>query len=170
MICFRCKIDKDRSAFREKGGNTYCRDCFREYHTEYQRKRRLDPEYQKRINAGQLIRRQNNINSRLKAILSTIKKGAEKRGLPFNLIFMNLQVLMLAQNYTCKQTGILFDFTMGKGKRPFGPTVDRIDSSRGYEPDNIQLVCNIYNYAKNEFSDSDVLLFANALSNRSKPQ
>ena len=30
--------------------------------------------------------------------------------------------------------------TAGKGRLPFGPSIDRIDPSRGYEPDNCRLV------------------------------
>lgn len=37
------------------------------------------------------------------------------------------------------------------------PSLDRIDSRHGYTKDNVQVVIRIYNYAKNKFSDYDVI-------------
>lgn len=36
--------------------------------------------------------------------------------------------------------------------RPFAPSIDRIESKKGYTSDNIQIVCQIVNRAKNEYS------------------
>lgn len=42
-------------------------------------------------------------------------------------------------------------------------SVDRIDSSRGYILGNIQFVCMIANFAKNSFSDKDLIEFCTAV-------
>jgi transposase-like protein len=42
---------------------------------------------------------------------------------------------------------------------PFKPSVDRIDSAKGCTKDNVQIVWLIENYAKNRFTDADVLRF-----------
>jgi len=43
-------------------------------------------------------------------------------------------------------------------------SVDRIDSSKGYTKDNIQLVCQAMNFAKNAFANEDILKFWNERS------
>lgn len=45
---------------------------------------------------------------------------------------------------------------------PFSPSLDRKDSSRGYVRDNVDVVCFMYNCAKNRFTDEDVLRFSHA--------
>lgn len=60
----------------------------------------------------------------------------------------------------CEVTGIPFDLTgapNGFRTHPWAPSIDRIDSSGVYTPENVQIVCWAYNCAKNEFG-SDVLL------------
>jgi hypothetical protein len=42
-------------------------------------------------------------------------------------------------------------------------TMDRKDSSRGYEVDNVWLVCDWVNRAKTDMTRSEALLFANGI-------
>jgi uncharacterized protein YeeX (DUF496 family) len=55
-------------------------------------------------------------------------------------------------------TGLPFDMQMGKGtkRNPFRPSVDRIDSSKGYVKRNIQIVLAIVNTMKMDYDD-DIL-------------
>jgi len=46
---------------------------------------------------------------------------------------------------------------------PFSPSFDRIDNTQGYTRDNVQLVCLIYNTAKNAHTHEDLLKLARAL-------
>jgi hypothetical protein len=57
--------------------------------------------------------------------------------------------------FKCEKTGIPFVFDETK-KHPFSVSIDRIDSSGGYTPDNCQLVCFMYNQCKNEWHDDHV--------------
>jgi len=43
-------------------------------------------------------------------------------------------------------------------------SIDRIDSTKDYNPDNIQFVAIIANYAKNIFSENELLEFCNAVT------
>lgn len=49
---------------------------------------------------------------------------------------------------------------------PWAPSVDRMDSKKGYTQDNCRVVCWIYNMAKSEWTDDVVLTFAKALAAR----
>lgn len=61
----------------------------------------------------------------------------------------------------CQKTGLAFVTKKGR-KSPFQPSVDRINSSKGYTQKNCQVVCLIFNLAKNKFSEKDVYKFAKA--------
>jgi hypothetical protein len=45
----------------------------------------------------------------------------------------------------------------GKARRPYAPSLDRIDPRRGYEPDNVRPVCAVANFAMNAWGLQPVL-------------
>ena len=63
----------------------------------------------------------------------------------------------------CAKTDLPFEFDTSFKKNPFKPSIDRIDSSKGYTKDNCQLVCWAYNIAKFMWPESVVLKMAIAL-------
>ena len=88
-----------------------------------------------------------------------IADRAIKKGWAFDLT--NEWYRQIVDLGVCQKTGL--PFVMDKGSRsPFQPSVDRIDSSRGYTRDNCQIVCLIFNFAKNKFAEEDVYKFAKA--------
>jgi hypothetical protein len=54
----------------------------------------------------------------------------------------------------------------GKAKRPYAPSLDRIDPRRGYEPDNVRLVCAVANFAMNAWGLEPVLHMARAMAKK----
>jgi hypothetical protein len=54
----------------------------------------------------------------------------------------------------CEITGTSFD--LSAGKKFNSPSIDRIDPSRGYEPDNIRIVCFAMNAAMGEWGEEPV--------------
>lgn len=64
------------------------------------------------------------------------------------------RVLKRRCNGKCELTGLAFD--IGKGswsRRPYAPSIDRIDSSKGYTTDNCRVVCVAINLAMNEWGE-----------------
>ena len=59
----------------------------------------------------------------------------------------------------CVRSGEPFDLCKNGQINPRSPSVDRIDSSRGYYRDNCQMVCTWYNTAKGNKSDEQFLDF-----------
>lgn len=67
-----------------------------------------------------------------------------------------------AQEGMCAASGIVM--TWGRGRlMPSSVSIDRIDSSRGYEKDNVRLVCYQVNTFRGRWSDDQMLLMAKAI-------
>jgi hypothetical protein len=69
----------------------------------------------------------------------------------------------------CEVTGLAFDLTSQTSdtvhaKNPWVPSIDRIDSSKPYSKDNVQLVVYMYNVCKAEFAHKDVVKFRRAVA------
>lgn len=76
-----------------------------------------------------------------------------------------------AQNGLCALSGIKMYIPKKSSERnikmPNNLSIDRIDSSKEYKKDNIQLVCLALNYAKNNFSNNDMIDFIKSIKNYS---
>jgi hypothetical protein len=85
------------------------------------------------------------------------KRRAQNKQIPFDLSTSFIEELWNQQNGKCALTKIEFQIpqnrTDGKAS-PLAPSIDRIDCSKGYTPDNVRLVCVAVNYALNEFGET----------------
>lgn len=61
----------------------------------------------------------------------------------------------------CEVSGIPFDLT-GLPRHPFGPSLDRIDADRGYDADNIRMVCLAVNLCMSEWGEDIFVQVASA--------
>ena len=96
-------------------------------------------------------------------MLSWIRARAGRAGFEFDLTREWIEQRLDAG--VCEVSGLGLELGRDPKMRfvPFGPSVDRIDSSRGYTQDNCRVVVWIYNMAKSEWDDETVLKFAKAL-------
>jgi predicted molibdopterin-dependent oxidoreductase YjgC len=72
------------------------------------------------------------------------------------------------QNGKCKLTNIDFTFKLKETQKnfnPFNPSIDRIDSSKGYTKDNVRIVCVIVNLALNEFGEENFKIMCQSYIN-----
>jgi hypothetical protein len=97
-------------------------------------------------------------------MLSRAKHRASRKGLPCEMTRTELRQMLVAQDYTCAVSGILFDvWPLRTGWRPFSPSLDRIDCTQGYVAGNVRLVCLIVNFALNTFGDDAFLEMCRAV-------
>lgn len=97
-------------------------------------------------------------------LYNAARNKATGRRLQFDLKFST--VFRQVDRGYCSVTGIPFDFrdTPVHGiDLPFRPSLDRIDNSRGYLDNNVQVVIKMYNTAKYNWNDEDVLHMAKML-------
>lgn len=89
---------------------------------------------------------------------SMLKKGANNRNIPFNITIEEAYKKIENQNFKCALTGLDIKFKKNttKGKKHDNTTktasLDRIDSTKGYEIDNIQWVHKDVNIMKNKYN------------------
>ena len=110
--------------------------------------------------------------SPFRSLMKVMRLREHKDNKHVNVTLQDLKELWEKQGGRCPYTGwqlVLHTSTKDKPpKTPNRASVDRIDSSRGYEKDNIQIVSMIYQFAKNSWSDADVKHFCDAVSNRDR--
>lgn len=140
-ICKSCKKSGDKKMFA-KGAFGVCNRC---YKIKWEK--------------------ENPIKLRSQRLHGSAYKRAKSLNWP-TLDFDTNWIYQKILNGHCEVTGIPFDLTSegnGHTKNPWVPSIDRIDSSKPYLKDNIQIVVFMYNVCKSEFTHEDVLKFCTHL-------
>lgn len=111
-----------------------------------------------------------NINSKMMKqitiMLRTAKSSARKRRLErgrymcgeYDITLNDISELIKSQNNRCLLSGIEFDWECGTSS-VFKPSIDRIDSTRGYIKGNIQILCICINQMKSNLTQSQFLSY-----------
>lgn len=110
----------------------------------------------------------------LKDLLANARKNARARGLEITITIEDIKALAELSQGCCMLSGIPFEHgasddlleSTSRRKRVWAPSLDRIESSKGYVPGNVRLVCMAVNAALQEFGDSVLLRIAHALVKR----
>lgn len=123
------------------------KEKWREYHANFRRKCMTDP-----VRRAQLM-------------LTFTRTRAARKGVPFEIDLDFLAPRLQAGR--CEATGLRLvldePWRCKTRKHPHSPSIDRIDPERGYTPDNTRVVAYLYNVAKSDYSDADVLELARAI-------
>jgi hypothetical protein len=91
---------------------------------------------------------------RLQDILTKAKKRADKRNFKFDLDYEWIWSKWTKQDGKCKLTRLKFDLRTGRGKLPLSPSLDRINSTKGYTKRNTRLICTHLNEALNTYGET----------------
>lgn len=91
-------------------------------------------------------RRSRSITAQLRHLYTAIKQRRHRH--PLAITVDDLIALWHAQQGRCAVTGRPMTHIQGRGRLPTNVSVDRIDPTKGYSPDNIQLVCVAVNLMK----------------------
>jgi hypothetical protein len=155
--CTRCKTIQIDSG-------SWCKECTKEYNRNYRKNhkkklQKLNKQWRS-VNAEHYREIKYEYYSSKKGRMVELCKSAAKRAkqkhIEYTLSSSFLEELWSIQEGKCALTRIEFQIpqerTGGKAS-PFAPSIDRIDCSKGYTPDNVRLVCVVVNYALNEFGE-----------------
>lgn len=111
----------------------------------------------------------------LRHLHHNLVRHAAARGLEVRNVDLGaLRAMWAAQKGRCALSGLPMTHTRADNRRatrvnPFNVSVDRIDSARGYTPDNVRLVCAQCNLMKADLSDEEFRGFCRAVAARCNP-
>ena len=92
----------------------------------------------------------------MQILYSSAKKRAAQKNLEFNLSFDDIKELGNRSGMKCEVSGIPFSWDKPAHCRvaPYIPSIDRIDSTKGYTKDNVRLICWAVNISLSDWGDN----------------
>ncbi len=174
-ICRICKKSNTETEFANSGN--ICKECKSIYHKNYRNnnhnklKEQHKESYQRDKKKRQAAVRtaiQRSPEAFLRSLWHRIIKRSNQKIKGYitspitdvNIDYEYLLELLKKQEYKCAITRLSMSHKIG---RPDTMSVDRIDSSKGYIINNVQLVCQLVNLGKSDHSQSEVLEFFDRL-------
>lgn len=146
--------DKHRELINERKRNAPRTDVERAYARAYYAKHRdrirsaalrreaqLDPQEVKQRKREWVAK--DRLNRRAIYLLASAKKRAKENGWDFAL---RLSDIVIPSH--CPVFGVPLEIVVGKGQQRYAPSLDRIDSGKGYTPENVRVISLRANRAK----------------------
>ena len=166
LWCTPCKRMHPKSEFnKDKNTPTGLTGCCREVISQ-----RNKAHHQKNKDNINRRRRETNFKNRngensrkwvVRHLLYDCKSRSRKKGLVFDLSVSDLHIPDVCPIFG---VGLVYG---SKGKRvACSPSIDRIDSSKGYTPDNVWIICWKANNIKNEGTPAQHRAIADAVEKR----
>ena len=139
-ICNSCKEEKPFSDFTKNkaapdGLQYKCSSC----DVAYQKKRRAEnPQQQLDYQRSYQKNKRKDYNYRLQMLINASKQRAKNKNREHNITVEDIKAIY-PLNGCCPIFGMKLEFNSA-GFRENSPSIDRIDSTKGYTPDNIQII------------------------------
>lgn len=187
-ICSVCNETKDKSEFyivgKTKKGvdrfNPKCKTCVLEYNRRkynenesYRKKRKESAKalMEDPIKKAMAIERSINFYKSVSGRAKTLYKGAKRRASVYDEFDVSVEWIekKLERGY-CELTRLPFDFLPHPkyAKNPYSPSIDRIDSTKGYTKENVRIVLWQVNLMRGEMTDEEVELICKKFIERNK--
>lgn len=171
LTCKNCevkfeKIKKEVTRQEKRGRSNDHWFCSRRCDTIHKNKNRT-PETQKKISDALSKRNKGNTYSKKGQFTYYLNKS-KNRKYGCNLTEEYLQQIWEKQEQKCAYTGILLSLHGVVKRSPTTASLDRIDSSKGYEKGNVHFICYSLNLAKNDF-DHDTFTHFLSMIHQTQP-
>ena len=139
-LCVRCKISKPLflftvNKFKKSGLTSHCKECDAK---DQQKSKAKNKEKNKIKQKEYLQAKRKEFSFRLQMLINVSKQRAVLKGREHTITVFDLKTLW-PHDGKCPVFGFELQFNTG-GFRETSPSIDRIDSSKGYTLDNIQII------------------------------
>ena len=168
----KCSCNKEqfvRAYFLESGRQTCCKECRSRLNYNIAKQQGKKIGFIKLTHEG--------VGNFTKTALSHFKRGAKKRNINWSeeLTIDYLYNILLRQNKKCALSGLDIDLTELRKSSNVAfefmtASLDRIDSSKGYEPNNVQWVHKHINKMKNNFKEDYFINMCKLIVNNANQQ
>ena len=156
LRCRTCGEYKPQTEFyynkEEKHRNfrdAQCKECESKRHKKYRKNTPKRSDLEKHL--AILV---NGCKSRLNH-----SKSKSYRGITLEIDYKFLYELYQRQEGKCAISGLPMTYNVGAGRNHYNISIDRIDSTKGYTKDNVQLVCAQVNMMKAEMTMEELYIF-----------
>ena len=139
-VCGHCKVDKPLTDYTKNnaagdGLQSKCRFC----DIAYQAKRRIEnPQKRRDYEKQYLNNKRQDFDFRLNMLLNASKQRARNKNREHTITVEDIKAIYPTDG-CCPIFGMKLEFNTA-GFRENSPSIDRIDSTKGYTPDNIQII------------------------------
>lgn len=99
-------------------------------------------------------------NNPKKKLIYSARNNAKLRGIEFNITEDDVVIPT-----HCPLLGVELTCIFGEGRVSTNMSLDRIDNTKGYTPDNIQVICDLANRMKQDATPEQLIAFANGVLN-----
>lgn len=181
--CKDCKIHKTASEYYSvcKDGVTprgsICKLCQKARNvvrhgnlTPEQRRRKSKVQHERHSHKTKVKSREyyRTRHGRIKSMLKTADRRSSKFEDECNITYEYIDELFNKCNDECMVSGLSFNYLPVDGMKcnPYAPSLDRIDSTKGYVVGNVRLVCWQINLMKGEITDDELKKFCQAILDR----
>lgn len=104
-------------------------------------------------------------NNPKKKLIYSARNNAKLRGIEFNITEDDVVIPT-----HCPLLGVRLTCIFGEGRVSTNMSLDRIDNTKGYTPDNIQVICDLANRMKQDATPEQLIAFANGVLNTYVPK
>jgi len=179
-VCKKCGKEYDLEKFIphkqcKDGYSGTCKDCANNYHREWKHKnkerlapiRRRQYAQTKGVEVGkrrELRKKIYPLRRRAMVLQKGMSNRANRRNLEFDKNFFAVEYLMgrLRKNPSCECCGRKLDIGFKKDKKfnQSSPSIDRVDSNKGYTKDNVAILCWRCNRIKQDANAQELRVIA----------
>lgn len=152
LLCHCCGEYKNIEEFSPNGGanpirnnrRSICRECLTKRQKEHNKELQNDTKLNKCLRWRWLGARD---------------RSRRNKNIAFTITLEDIVTLWNKQNGKCAISGIEMTYELQKGRTPTNVSIDKIDRTKGYVPENIQLVCMACNQMKSDMSEEELYSF-----------